>query len=388
MPVINEPADIDHCLYWIALKQVPGIGNRIFKQLMDRFGDPVAVAGASRRALLGVDGMTPKIADALCRRLGSGGFTDGVKREYDLIRRRGYRLITQSDAAYPPLLLEIYDPPPYLYAHGRTFDFSPAVAIVGSRNPTAYGFSMAKRLGADLAAMGLVVVSGMAAGIDAAAHQGALSCGGRTVAVLGSGLMVIYPPENRRLYRDIVESGAVVSELPVMEPPNAYNFPARNRIISGMTLGTVVVEAAKKSGSLITARLAAEQGRDVFAVPGSIRSAKSTGAHSLLKQGAKLVETAGDVVEEIAYMAAMQKVNGAASAGALPPLSDNNASKDLTQAESDVYCLLEPYPVHIDDLAVIAGMDAGGLLAILLKLEIMGKAVQTPGKFFMSSGEV
>ena len=234
--------------------------------------------------------------------------------------------------------------------------------------------------------MGLTIVSGMARGIDAAAHQGALEAGGTTVAVLGSGLSVIYPRENRRLYFDISEQGTIVSELAVDEPPNSYNFPARNRIISGMSLGTVVVEAAKKSGSLITARMAAEQGREVFAVPGNINSFKSTGAHDLLKQGAKLVERAQDVIEEIAPLL-------------LAPLDEPQAEnahggcrarvrlQDLTARQARVYHALDSYPVHIDELSRQLGMDAGSLLSELLNLELKGLVIQMPGTYFCISGD-
>jgi DNA processing protein len=385
MTAINEHTEKRHYLYWIALRNVPGIGKLTFKRLMDRFGDPFRVSRAGKDELLSVEGITPRIVDSIHASLGKDDFSDGVKREFDLAARRGYRLITQADDRYPRLLLEIHDPPPYLYANGQDFDFSPAVAIVGSRNPTGYGVSMARRLGGDLSARGFVVVSGMAAGIDAAAHQGAISRGGKTAAVLGSGLAVIYPPENRKLYHDIAASGVVLSELPILEPPNAYNFPARNRIISGMTLGTVVVEAAAKSGSLITARLAAEQGRDVFAVPGSIKSCKSTGAHSLLKQGAKLVETVDDIIEEFHYLAGMRSRAPLLSAAPEPDAIQSQAG--LTPEESYIYYQLDPYPVHIDDLAEKTGRSAAALSAILLKLELMGMAVQVPGKFFMSSGE-
>ncbi len=356
--------------------------------MVDRFGDPQRVCAADAGALLSVEGMNPAMVKAIHATVRAGRFPDSVKRECDLVIRRGYRPVTLLDAEYPDLLREIHDPPPYLYAHGRCFVFSPAVAVVGSRNPTRYGFSMARRLGADLAARGFWVVSGMATGIDTAAHQGALSAGGKTAAVLGSGLAVIYPPENRKLYHDIAASGAVLSELPVMAPPNAYNFPARNRIISGMTLGTVVVEAAQKSGSLITARLAGEQGRDVFAVPGSITSCKSAGAHSLLKQGAKLVERVDDIIEEFIHLAGRLSCRPACMQDEPSPNDRADASMDLTDDESDVYCRLEPYPVHIDDLAQQTGMNTVDLLVILLKLELMGLVIQAPGKFFMSSGEI
>ncbi len=371
---------------WIALKSVPGIGSRTFKLLIDRFGSPEKAAAASRSTLLGVKGMTRKAADDVLATVGDGRFPGTVLREADLVIRRGYRLITLTDAEYPGLLDEIHDPPPFLYALGSETAFAPAVAVVGSRNPTQYGLSMARRLGADLAAAGFVVVSGMAAGIDAAAHRGALSAGGKTVAVLGSGLGVIYPARNKSLYHDIAESGCVLSEQRVLEPPQSYHFPARNRIISGMTLGTVVVEAARKSGSLITAYLAAEQGREVFAVPGSIDSARSIGAHGLLKQGARLVEGVDDILEEFSYRSDwVGKTRLSASEAYTCPGCDAKAG--LTEAETGVYYLLEPYPAHIDDIANRAGMDTAALLAILLKLELAGLVVQAPGKFFMSTGD-
>lgn len=385
---MNETADRNHYLYWIALRKVPGVGNRMFKRLVDRFGDPSHISTAAKEDLYSVEGMNPKIAGAIFSTVRPGRFDGNAKRECDLIVRRGYRLITLLDDEYPGLLTEIHDPPPYLYTYGDRIDYSRAVAVVGSRNPTTYGISMARRLAADLAGRGFAVVSGMATGIDTAAHQGALSVGGKTAAVLGSGLAVIYPPENRKLYHNIADSGVILSELPVLEPPNAYNFPARNRIISGMTLGTVVVEAAKKSGSLITAKLAAEQGREVFAVPGSIKSCKSTGTHSLLKQGAKLVENVDDIIEEFSHLAEIIESRPAFFDDGSTPAKGRDLQLDLTQSESDVYYLLDSYPVHIDDLTNKTGMDTSELLAILLKLELMGMVVQTPGKFFMSSGEI
>lgn len=371
---------------WIALKFVPGIGSRTFKLLIDRFGSPEKAAAAGRSALLGVKGMTRKSADAVLATVGNGRFPEAVLREADLVVRRGYRLITLTDEEYPRLLAEIHDPPPFLYAFGSDTTFEPAVAVVGSRNPTQYGLSMARRLGADLAAAGFVVVSGMAAGIDATAHRGALSAGGKTAAVLGSGLGVIYPVKNKNLYHDIAGSGCVLSEQRVLEPPESYHFPARNRIISGMTLGTVVVEAARKSGSLITAYLAAEQGREVFAVPGSIDSTRSIGAHGLLKQGARLVEGVDDILEEFSYVADWAGKTRLPASEAHPcPGGESKAG--LTPAETGVYYLLEPYPAHIDDIANRAGMDTAALLAILLKLELAGLVIQAPGKFFMSTGD-
>jgi DNA processing protein len=254
------------------------------------------------------------------------------------------------------------------------------IAVVGSRNATAYGITTTKRLSADLASLGLTVTSGMARGIDTAAHQGTLSAGGRTIAVLGSGLENIYPAVNKSLFKRISERGAVVSEFSLSTKPEAHNFPRRNRIISGMSLGTVVVEATKKSGSLITARLAAEQNREVFAVPGSIQSFKSTGTHTLIKQGAKLVENAQDIVEELAPMLRYNQV-----AGHTQSETGQDAPVLLTDEERQVYEALGSYPVHIDDLARSVALGPGRLSSILLKLELNGLVQQAPGKFFTAS---
>ncbi|MBS3809839.1 MAG: DNA-processing protein DprA [Desulfobacterales bacterium] len=375
-----SPTNKDHLYKWVALKHIPGIGPLMYKRLLDRFGSPERVFSAGKAELMTVEGMAEKSARAVMHADPSARPIE----EIDLCRQNGYRIITIEDGEYPFSLARIIDPPPYLYAFGQSLPSEPAVAIVGTRNPTRYGISMARRLSADLSAMGFVIVSGMARGIDSAAHQGALSSGGQTVAVLGSGLSVIYPSENRKLYFDISENGTIVSELPVKEPPNSYNFPARNRIISGLSLGTIVVEAAKKSGSLITARLAADQGREVFAVPGNINSYKNTGAHDLLKQGAKLVEKAEDVVEELA----MLLVTGACGKEGCRRAEPENIDPrpDLTPEEARVYDALDPYPAHIDELAGRVGMNAGAMLAVLLNLELKGMANQMPGKYFCSSG--
>ncbi len=364
---------------WLALRHAPGIGPLICKRLIDRFGSPEKVFCASRAELMSVDGISRKSVEALV----CGPQTDWAKKEIGRCRRHEYRVIALNNVEYPARLSQICDPPPYLYTFGQQLSDEPAIAIVGTRNPTRYGISMARRLSADLARMGFVIISGLARGIDSAAHQGALDAGGTTTAVLGSGLSVIYPRENRKLYFDISQNGTIVSELPVNEEPNSYNFPARNRIISGMSLGTVVVEAAKKSGSLITARLAAEQGREVFAVPGNINSYKSTGAHDLLKQGARLVERAQDVIEELAPLLLAAQSSPEHAAG--KPQAGSQLS-GLTAGEARVYDALDPYPVHIDELACQLGMDAGSLLSVLLNLELKGLASQMPGKYFCISG--
>jgi len=318
-------------------------------------------------------------------------------------------VLTCNDADYPRLLLEIPDPPPFLYVRGNLESSRQAVAVVGSRNGTSYGKAIARRLGADLAACRLTVVSGMAIGIDTCAHQGALQAGGQTIAVMGTGLNQIYPARNRNLHDAIAESGAVVSELPLNAGPDARHFPARNRnlhdaiaesgavvselplnagpdarhfparnrIISGMALGTLVVEATLKSGSLITARLAAEQNREVFAVPGSIDSFKSTGTHALIKQGAKLVENVQDILEELpagGYQRVTAETPG--QLATVPPPGE------LSTVDRKILAELDRYPVHIDELVRNLDLEPGELAAALLQLELKGVVHQDRGSRF------
>ena len=294
------------------------------------------------------------------------------------MQKKKINVTTLTDPAYPALLREIPDPPPYLYVSGN-LDGSPRnIAVVGSRNATEYGISTTQKLCADLSAFGLSIISGMAVGIDTAAHHGALAGRGRTIAVLGSGLNNIYPSENVDLLKRISESGAVISEFALNTEPEAHNFPIRNRIISGMSLGTVVVEATRKSGSLITARLAADQNREVFAVPGSIQSFKSIGTHKLIKQGAKLIENAQDVLEELSAFIDTPKVIKHQG----PNRTAQNVSL-MTPEELAVYRLLSPYPEHIDTSVRKTALEPGKLLSILLQLELNGMVKQLPGKRFV-----
>jgi DNA processing protein len=367
---------VEKLLPWLHLKSVPGIGNHLFKRLIDRFGTPQAVLQAPAAELLAVEGITERTASALRSRR----WPEGAAAEIDDAHRRGFRLIPLTHADYPRLLREIPDPPPLLYAAGDLGACERPVAVVGSRNATAYGAAMARQLGADLACLGFTVVSGMAIGIDAAAHEGALSVRGRTVAVLGSGLANVYPPRHRGLFERISAGGAVISEFPLTVGPEAHHFPIRNRVISGISLGTVVVEASRNSGSLITARLAAEQNREVFAVPGSIQSFKSMGTHHLIKQGAKLVENAQDIVSELGHFLA-----GPAAGVARPRALPIEARHALTEAETKVYHALGPYPLHIDELVRRLAMDAGRLAGILLQLELKGIVTQQAGKLFAAA---
>lgn len=358
---------------WFFLKSVPGIGNHTFKRLFDHFSSPANVLQSSYDELLQVDGMTRRLASAIKKHKPP----DRIRKELDDTIQRGYRIITMSDSEYPPLLLQIPDPPPFLYVYGSLDTSTGCVAVVGSRNATDYGVSATVRLCADLASRQITVVSGMAIGIDTAAHEGALTGKGKTIAVLGSGLDKVYPAQNLKLFHKIAENGAVITEFPLNTEPEAHNFPLRNRVISGICLGTVIVEATKKSGSLITARLAAEQNREVFAVPGSIRSFKSTGTHTLIKQGAKLVEHAQDIIEELspvitAYTGETNAVKNK------PPKTVDPLSTD----ESIVFDSLGPYPTHIDDLIRKVPLEPGKISSVLLRLELKGIIQQSPGKYF------
>jgi DNA processing protein len=364
-------------LSWLHLKSIPGIGNLLCRRLLKAFGTPEDIFRASRADLIQIQGISRRLAETIL----SHPLTDSVQRDYARTKDAGCYILPFNAPNYPRLLRHIPDPPPFLYVKGCLDGMADYIAVVGSRNPTSYGRSTAHRLCRDLASMRFVVVSGMALGIDTAAHRGALNGKGKTVAVLGSGLGNPYPPENAKLFESICENGAVISEFPFMTGPDTHHFPMRNRIISGMTHGTVVVEAAKKSGSLITARMALEQGREVFAVPGSIYSFKSTGPHRLIKQGAKLTENAHDVFEELQYVIRISDTRHAKK----PPAANNLLSRKengFSPEEIRVLTALEPYPVQIDELCRKVSLKPGELAGILMKLEIMGIVTQSPGKRF------
>jgi len=364
---------LDRLLPWFHLKSVPGIGNLLMKRLIDRFQSPEAVLQADPRDLSRTTGIPHRLAENIKRHRLPGP----VEAELGRLQQTGIEVVTYTDASYPRLLREIADPPPFLYVSGRLETDTANVAIVGARNATGYGIDTSFELSADLAQLGVTVVSGMALGIDTAAHEGALQGGGRTVAVLGSGLQRVYPAANRKLFHRISGSGAAITEFALNAKPEAHHFPLRNRIISGMSLGVVVVEASTRSGSLITARLANEQNREVFAVPGSIQSFKSTGTHALIKSGAKLVENARDVIEEL--MPRLEAVPGEA---ATEKRIDPDRRAPLTDQEASVLERLEVYPIHIDALQERLAMPGPQLSSTLLTLELKGLVRQLPGKFF------
>ena len=297
-----------------------------------------------------------------------------VEAQLSALGRRAGRAISSADAAYPARLTQIPDPPPLLYVLGGADLEAPAVAIVGTRRSTGYGRAVARRLGRDLARRGITVVSGMARGIDTAAHEGALEGGGVTVAVLGCGADVVYPAQNRSLYRRILAAGAVVSEMPMGTGPRAGSFPRRNRIISGVSLGVVVVETPARSGALITASCAADQNREVFAVPGDIVDGRSAGCHRLLRDGACLVEGVDDILDELQALLPAALVSSATAPA--------EAAPQLRLTDGQVLEQLDTRGRHIDSLGRETGLAPAELLEALLRLELEGVVVQLPGQYY------
>ena len=355
---------------WVALGLVPGVGPRRFAALLARFGSPEAVWKAREPELAATSEIGSAVARAIIAARGRVDPMAHIKKALAV----GARIIRWNDPEYPARLMHIYDPPPTLYVKGQLPPAdSPAVAVVGSRKPTAYGLKVAEALARDLASRGVAVVSGMARGIDSAAHRGALAAGGPTVAVLGSGIDVVYPSENRALYDRIAQSGAVVSEFPTGTKPESGNFPARNRVISGISQGVVVVEAAEKSGSLITVDCAVDQGREVFAVPGPVNVPTSRGPHRLIKQGACLVESAADILEELGLAPARP------SGGAPSTEAASAANPPLTPAEARVFGFIGPLDATVDEIARSAGLPAHEAGAALVMLEIRGLVRSLPG---------
>ncbi|MBW2306452.1 MAG: DNA-protecting protein DprA [Deltaproteobacteria bacterium] len=356
---------------WLALARIPGVGTKTYLRLIRHFSSPMSVFEARPDQLKAVPDVR---ALQLPLNLGQEKVRREVEREIAVMEKVGARLVTINDDNYPVNLRKIADPPPFLYVRGelrRSDDL--AVAMVGSRNASAYGVRACQQLSNDLSLRGLVIISGFARGVDSAAHWGAFQAGGRTIAVLGCGIDVIYPRENKDLFKRIEAQGAVITELPPGVPPEPVNFPRRNRIISGMSLGVIVVEASARSGSLITARLALEQNREVFAVPGMVSSTRSQGTHHLIKQGAKLVECANDVLEEIFPQAL-------ANPGGYVPKEIPYA--ELSPEARRILDVMERAPLHIDALLKQAGVSAGLATGILLELELKGYIKQLPGKLF------
>jgi len=358
------------CL-WLALVMIPGLGNIALKRLLERFREPEGIFKASLVELCEVEGIREEIARCIVKKRPSGDPDKELRKAED----HGARILTYTDPTYPGLLREIHDPPMVLYIKGRDIpDNRTFIAVVGSRNSTSYGQKAAEKIGQGLARRGLGVVSGMARGIDSSSHWGCLEGKGLTIAVLGTGVDIVYPPSNRKLYDRIAEKGIIISEFPMGSPPMPNNFPIRNRVISGLCRGTVIVEATKNSGSLITASLALEQGRELFAVPGSINSFKSMGCHYLIKQGACLIENADDILEALGMN--------------YPSVPKTDTFRERTpdgmdDAESALYNIIGDYPVHIDQIARDGKMTPGEVSSLLMKMELKGIIRQLPGKMFV-----
>jgi DNA processing protein len=366
----------DKYLPWFILKEIPNLGNQLYKRLIHKFESPENVFTASKTQLESVTGISNRIIREI---QGYPKYRAQARSELDLLYRFKSKIVTYIDENYPSLLREINDPPPFLTYVGTLDPTAPCISIVGSRNATSYGLNTAENLAFSLASNGFQVVSGMARGIDSAAHWGALKANGKTIAVLGSGLNRIYPKENYKLFSKIRENGTIISEFKINTDPFPYNFPIRNRVIAGLSCGTIVVEAEKRSGSLITARLANEYNREVFAVPGSIKSMKSQGTHSLLKQGAKLVENEMDIIDELHQFVHV-----------LPLAPEKKSKKKPVLMDKDqelVYKQLDPYPKHIDLIIKSTRMGSGIVTASLLDLELQGLVQRHPGNFFSISEE-
>ena len=361
---------VDDIFYWLALSLTPGVGSILIKRLLDRFKTPEAVFRAPVKELLSIEGLGEKVA----KEIRKGPLDKAVEKELNFLKELGGTILTIKEDAYPKRLKDIYDPPALLYVRGALKkEDELAVAIVGSRKTSPYGRWITERVSQELARRGVTVVSGMARGIDSAGHKGAISGGGRTIAVLGCGVDVVYPSENRNLFHQIIDRGAILSEFPMGSPPEGGHFPRRNRIISGLSIGVVVVQASAESGSLITASYALEQGREVFAVPGNVGAEGSRGTNRLIKEGAKLVETSEDILEEILpqWTGERERIQEVE-----PPW------KDLDKEELTLYQLLGESPMHIDVIIRESRFDPGRVSSLLLNLELKGLISQWPGKCF------
>jgi len=376
----NSP-DVDK---WLKLAGAKNVGPVTFSRLLNYFGSPDRALGVSVSELMKIEGIGPHIAEGIA----SSRDKVDIAAELELAEKLGVWIIHLQDERYPALLKQIYDPPPVLYVKGTLSETDNlGIAIVGSRRCSLYGSEQASRFAHILAATGFTICSGMARGIDTAAHQGALAAGGRTIAVQGCGLANIFPPENKKLFESIAESGACVSELPLRYEPLAENFPPRNRIIAGLSLGTIVVEADCNSGALLTARAALDYNREVMAIPGKIDSPLSRGSNRLIKEGAKLIESVEDIMEALGYVGAQlnEHVSSKAatvSAGVEMPLFDAGRLK-LSSDEKSVYDCLNTDPIHVEQIITELELPAGSVSAAVVSLRLKGLIKQLPGNMFV-----
>ncbi len=361
-------------LHWIALNAVRGLGPVKIKQLLEKFGEPGAVFNQSPSKLV-EQGIA---SESIASQLGDPALFKFAQEQLSWAERLKVSVITYNDRAYPSCLKEIFAPPPIIYVKGKIEVFQKhAVAVVGTRIPTVYGKKVTDTICAELVERRLVIVSGLARGIDTAAHQSCINRRGQTVAVLGCGLDRCYPPENRELSEKIVENGVLLSEFPLGTPPEAYNFPRRNRIISGMSLGVLVVEAGIKSGSLITVHYALQQGREVFAVPGPISSPVSAGTFNLIKDGAIPARSGHEIAQSLKVNTlSFENQTGCPTAGFLMEL--------LQDSEKEVFEQLSTIPVRIDDISTRTGIPVAALYPLLLNLELKGLIRQLSGQSYVT----
>ena len=349
----------------------------MYKKLISEFQTPQKVLQAPRSQLKLIDKISAKIINGI---INHKKYHNPAKKELELIFKKNIKIVTITDPLYPPLLKEIPDPPPFMTYLGKLENTAPCLSVVGSRNATSYGLSTSENLSFNLALRGFQIVSGLARGIDSMAHKGALRANKKTIAVMGSGLNKIYPRENRHLFDEIAAKGTILSEFKINSDPLPQNFPIRNRIIAGLSCGSIIVEAAQRSGSLITARLANEYNREVFAVPGSIKSKKSQGTHSLLKQGAKLVENEMDIIDELHHFIHTKNSCHHSSFQQKPTINSKSDKYKIIK-------LLEPYPVHIDVLIEKSQTDSSTVSSQLLDLELEGRVIRHQGNYYSISEE-
>jgi DNA processing protein len=359
----------DKRLAWLALATVPKVGPVRIRQLIRNFKTPEAILHAGRADLENLPDIGPKLASLIAREADFGK----AEKQLELLEKSAYKLAVFESDEYPESLKNIYDPPPFIFYEGDVDCLKrPCLAVVGPRSASSYGRMMAEKLVRELIEAGFTIVSGFARGIDTIAHRTAVDSGGLTSAVFGCGIDTIYPPENKTLYRNLVLNGCAISEFFLKEKPEPKYFPRRNRIISGLSLGVLVVEAGEKSGALLTAQHALDQGREVFAVPGNINSRTSKGTNRIIRDGAKLVTSAEDVLEELKFLVPSSR-----------PVDENRITPHLEGVQKKIYDILSNQPIQLDKIVKRAQMPVSSALEILLELELNGLVRQLSGKMFV-----
>lgn len=366
----------------LTLSQIPGIGSNRLRMLISHFENTDAVLNASIREIAMVEGFSRKLASTIVHFIKSQKLSEAkefAERQLSKLNKFEATIVTFWDKQYPESLKKIYDPPPFLFIRGELSDVDKyAISIVGTRTPSNYGIHMAEKISQELSVLGITIVSGLARGIDTVAHQAAIKAEGRTLSVIGSGLDVIYPPENKNLFERIVNHGAIITEYEMGAKPDAVNFPRRNRLVSGLALGTVIIETDINGGAMITANTALDQNREVFALPGLVNSKRSRGCHLLIKEGrAKLIESIDDILEELSTK--------------LKPIIKPKEHREIKQLpsltlfERTIYDVLTENPSHIDSIAEAAKLTTSDVLVNLLSLEFKGLVRQLPGKMFVKT---